>query len=408
MENRQAAPVRVNPRPIFEGDIMRGSWRTGRIMGIDITVDVSWFLIAFLLIYTLGFLQFPRELHPRVFAPRADVTSVGLGIAACLLIFASVLAHELSHSWMAIQRGIPVTRITLFIFGGVAQIANEPDRPITEFLIAIMGPLMSLTLAALFGAVWIWTQIIDSTRLFGSLLAPIIILSSLLAQINAQLALFNLAPGFPLDGGRVLRAILWGITHNIRRATWWAARAGQLIALLLIGVGAWLFLAQFNGGGIWFALIGFFLWNAAGEGYRQTDLLETLRGVTVSQLMTREFQTVSPNLTLTEFVDQHLLPKRDQTFAVSNDSDFEGLIGIDHVRRVPRPQWNMQRVRDAMTPRAAMETLSPDQPAAVAMTKLSSTDATELPVIEAGRLAGFLGRAELSRFLRLKPESKRA
>jgi len=383
---------------------MRGSWRTGRIMGIDITVDVSWFLIAFLLIYTLGFLQFPRELHPRVFAPRADVTSVGLGIAACLLIFASVLAHELSHSWMAIQRGIPVTRITLFIFGGVAQIANEPDRPITEFLIAIMGPLMSLTLAALFGAVWIWTQIIDSTRLFGSLLAPIIILSSLLAQINAQLALFNLAPGFPLDGGRVLRAILWGITHNIRRATWWAARAGQLIALLLIGVGAWLFFAQFNGGGIWFALIGFFLWNAAGEGYRQMLLTETLRNVTIRQLMTHEVETVPPDATIAEFVDQHLMPKRDQTFAVSLGSAFQGIISLDQVKPIARADWNIRRVRDAMIPRATLAALSPDQPAAAAMAQLSSSDALELPVLEADQVVGFIGRAELSRFLQLKSQ----
>ncbi len=387
---------------------MRNSWRIGKIMGIDIAIDASWFIIAFLLVYTLGFLQFPQDLHPRSFFARADAVSIALGVAACLLLFGSVLAHELSHSWMAIQRGIPVTRITLFIFGGVAEIAAEPDRAATEFLIAIMGPLMSLALAAVFGAAWLWLRVVDSAQFLGVSLTPLILLSSLLAQVNGQLALFNLAPGFPLDGGRVFRAIVWGATHDIRRATRWASRAGQLIALILVGIGAWLFLTDLNIGGIWFALIGFFLWNAAGEGYRQTDLLETLRGVTVGQLMTRTVETVSPNLTLTEFVDQHLLPKRDQTFAVSSDSDFEGLIGIDHVRRVPRPQWNMQRVRDAMTPRAAMETLSPDQPAAVAMTKLSSTDATELPVIEAGRLAGFLGRAELSRFLRLKPESKRA
>ena len=390
-----------------EGVIMRGSWRIGRIMGIDITVDVSWFIIAFLLIYTLGFLQFPRELHPRAFVPRADITSVALGIATCLLLFASVLAHELSHSWMAIQRGIPVSRITLFIFGGVAQIANEPDRPITEFLIAIMGPLMSLALAALFGAGWIWARILDSSQLLGSSLAPLVIMTGLLAEINAQLAIFNLAPGFPLDGGRVFRAILWGVTHNLRRATWWATRAGQLIALALIGIGAWLFFTQFDGSGIWFALIGFFLWSAAGEGYRQMLLTETLRGVTVQQLMTRGVETISPDLTLAEFVDRHLIPTREQTFAVAHESTLQGIISIDEIKRISRAEWNARRVRDAMTPLAALEAVAPEQPAAAAMAKLSSSDALELPVFEAGQLVGFIGRAELLRFLQLKELASR-
>jgi Zn-dependent protease/CBS domain-containing protein len=386
---------------------MHSSWRIGRIMGIDITVDISWFIIAFLLIYTLGFLEFPRELQPYTFFPHADVTSVALGIATCLLLFASVLAHELSHSWMAIQRGIPVTRITLFIFGGVAQIANEPDRPITEFLVAIMGPLMSLALAALFGAGWIWVRILDSTHLLGSSLLPMVIMTGLLAEINAQLALFNLAPGFPLDGGRIFRAILWGVTHNVRRATWWATRAGQLIALALIGSGAWLFLTQFNGGGIWLALIGFFLWSAAGEGYRQMVLTETLRGVTVQQLMTRAVEMVSPDLTLAEFVDRHLIPQRAQTFAVSNDSVVQGIISIDDIKRVTRAEWNTRRVRDAMTPIAALEPLSADQSASEAMAKLSSTAAAELPVFEANRLIGFVGHTELSRFLQLKELTSR-
>jgi len=386
---------------------MRGSWRISRIMGIDLGVDASWFIIVFLLIYTLGFVEFPHELHPRSFIARADVVSVTLGIAACLLLFGSVLAHELSHSWMAIQRGIPVTRITLFIFGGVAQIAKEPDRPATEFLIAIMGPLMSLALAAVFGAAWLWLRVIESTQFLGVSLTPLILLSSFLAQVNGQLALFNLAPGFPLDGGRVFRAILWGASRNLRRATWWATRVGQVIAFILIGIGAWLFLSEFNGGGIWLALVGFFLWNAAGEGYRQTVLMETLRGVTVSQLMTREVQTVLPDLALAEFVDHYLLPKREQTFAVCDDDGFRGTISSENVKRVPSSEWGMRRVRDVMTPRDALGFLSPEETAATAMARLSAGDAGELPVLDAGQLTGFIGRAELSRFLRLKSELER-
>lgn len=295
---------------------MRGPWRIARIMGIDISVDLSWFLIVFLLVYTLGFLQFPQELHPRAAFPRADGVSILLGVLTSLLLFGSVLAHELSHSWMAIQRGIPVTQITLFIFGGVARIAEEPDRPSTEFVIAVMGPLMSLALSFLFGAAWLWFTVIQRAHWIGISLTPIILLTSILFQGNGTLALFNLAPGFPLDGGRLLRAFLWGVWHNVRRATLWATRAGEALAVILIAVGGWLLLVSFDFAGLWYALIGFFVWNAAREGYRQMLFREAMRGLTVSQLMTRAVETVPAGISLQEFVDTHLLPARDQTFAV--------------------------------------------------------------------------------------------
>ena len=382
---------------------MRGSWRIGRIMGIDIALDASWFVILFLLTYSLGFVEFPRELHPRTFFPRADVVSIALGLAASLLLFASVLAHELAHSWMAIQRGIPVTRITLFIFGGVAQIADEPDRPASEFLIAIMGPLMSVALAAVFGAAWLWLRIIEETTLLPISLTSLILLTGILAQANGSLALFNLAPGFPLDGGRVLRALLWGTLRDIRRATRWATRVGQLIALVLIGTGAW-FIFEADVSGLWYGLIGLFLWNAASEGYRQTLLLDTLRRIYLSQLMTRAVETVSPDLSVADFIDQHLIPRREQTFAVSDDVAFLGILSINHVKRVPRAAWTTRRVGDVMTPSARLQPLVPGQSAASALARLSSSDAAELPVIEAGQLVGFLGRTEISRFLQLKAD----
>ncbi len=382
---------------------MKNSWRIARIMGINIGLDASWFIFLFLLIFILGFEQFPRELHPLTRFPRVDIVSIILGVVASLLLFASVLAHELSHAWMAQRRGIPVISITLFIFGGVAQIGDEPDRPATEFLIAIMGPLMSVALALIFGAAWVWLGVINAASPAGLSLTPPILLTKTLFQWNGLLALFNLAPGFPLDGGRVFRAILWGIWHDIRRATLWATRAGQVVALILIGTGAWLFLSEFNGGGIWYVLIGFFLWNAAREGYRQTLLRESLRGVLVSQLMTRAFETVAPNLTVAEFVEQHLIPQRDQTFAVTDGGDLQGTLSFENIKRVPRAQWAQQRVSDVMTPRSALETLAPDQTAATALARFSRADEAELPVMDDGRLVGFLGRAELARFLHLRP-----
>ena len=385
---------------------MRGGWRIGRILGIDIAVDASWFIIFFLIVYTFGFIQFPHDLHPGRIRASADIVSIALGVAASLLLFASVLAHELSHSWMAINRGTPVKRITLFIFGGVAQIASEPDRPSSEFLIAIMGPLMSVALAALFGAMWLWLRILDSTDAVNGAITPLVLLTGIIAQVNGTLALFNLAPGFPLDGGRVLRAILWGTTHSITTATKWASRVGQVIAALLIASAAIGFFTGLGIGGIWNAFIGLFLWNAASEGYRQTLLVEKLRGITVGQLMTRA-EIVSPDLTIAEFVDQHLLRHRDQTFVVSNGFSFQGIIAASHVRAVPRDQWTIRRVRDAMTPSTSLQSLTASASAASALVLLSSTEIDELPVLESNQVIGFLGQNELARYLRLVVEPKR-
>ncbi len=383
---------------------MRSSWRVARIMGIDISVDFSWFIILFLMVYSLGFIEFPRELYPRTLFPRVDVVSVSLGIAASLLLFASVLAHELSHSWMAIQRGIPVTSITLFIFGGVAQIADEPDRPATEFLIAIMGPLMSLALMAVFGAAWIWLRIVDEAMVVNRAMLPLVLLMGIVAQANGALALFNLAPGFPLDGGRVLRSILWAIFHNVGRATRWATRAGQGIAVLLLLAGIFIFLTEFDGGGIWYALIGLFLWNAAGEGYRQTMVREALRQVQVARLMTRAVETVPQETTLTDFVIRYVIPRREQTFAVSDGQTVQGFVSIAEAQRVPRREWSSRCVRQVMIQRDRVASLSPQQDAAQALGMLSRSNADELPVMSDGALIGFLGRAELARFLKLKVE----
>jgi len=380
---------------------MRG-WRIGRIFGIEITVDPSWFIIVGLTVYIFGFLEFPRELNPRAMRPRADWFSVSLGILTSLLLFGSVLLHELSHSWMAIQRGIPVKRITLFIFGGVAQISKEPDRPFSEFLIAIMGPLMSVALAAIFGAAWLWLQILNSTDTLGVSLTPLILVTNIIFQVNGTLALFNLAPGFPLDGGRVLRAALWGFSHNIKRATLWASRLGQLIALLLIGSAVVVYFAGYGIGGIWNAMIGLFLWNAATDGYRQTLIIESLRGVTVRQLMTTNIESISPDLSIAEFIDFHLLHRRDQTFVVSDGFAFQGIIGVQQVRGIPREEWTRQRVRDVMISAQKIQPIDPGETAANALNHLSTSDSDELVVIEASQVIGFIGQSELARYLKLK------
>jgi Zn-dependent protease len=385
---------------------MKSSWRVGRVMGIDLYLDLGWFVIVALLIYTLGFIEFPRELHPRAMSPRADVTSVTLGVLASLLLFASVLAHEFAHAWMALQRGIGVKRITLFIFGGVAHITDEPERPASEFLIAVVGPLTSLALTAVFGAMWVWLMILDATHLFGRWLAAPILLTSVLTQVNGSLALFNLAPGFPLDGGRLLRAFLWSILHDLRRATLWTSRIGQLIALILIGAGAAVFFIGSSSIGIWYGLIGLFLWNAASEGYRQTVLLEVLRRVPVSAVMIQSVETVPPDISLGEFAETYVLPRRDQTFVVSDGVTTLGMIAHNDLKDVPRATWQTRRVRDVMTPLAQLPMLTPQQNAASALAQLATSEREELPVIEHDQIVGFVGHESVSRYLKLKVDSK--
>jgi Zn-dependent protease len=303
---------------------------------------------------------------------------------------------------MAIQRGIVVKRITLFIFGGVAQIAGEPDKPFSEFLIAIMGPLMSLALAAIFGGISMWLSIIDSLNLIDVSFLPITLILGILAQANGTLALFNLAPGFPLDGGRVFRSILWGWTKNIQRATLWASRAGQFIAVLLIASSGVMYWQGFGIGGLWNVLIGFFLWNAATDGYRQTMMIEALRRVTVRDVMTTTVESIDGNLSLNEFVEAYLLHRREQTFVVSDGVTFQGTIGIDQVRNAPREQWINQRVRDAMMPRTKIQTIDPNASGADALARLGQSESAELVVIAEDQVIGFIGQAELSRYLKLK------
>lgn len=380
---------------------MRNPWRIARIMGINIGLDASWFIIFFLLIFEFGFVQFPRELRPRSFFARPDAISITLGVLASLLLFASVLAHELSHSWMAIRRGIPVVSITLFIFGGVAQISDEPDRPATEFLIAIMGPVMSAALAAVFGALWVWLRVVNSLNLINLSVSPLILLFGILAQANLALAVFNLAPGFPLDGGRVFRAALWGWWHDVRRATLWASRAGQAIAVIFVALGGWLVIHDGNLGGVWYGLIAIFLWNAARQGYRQIVIRETLKGVRVEQLMLTDVKTIAPDLSLADFAGDYVAHYRDPVFAVMDGAELLGMISDHHLRRFERSEWRLQRVREAMTPLAQLATLAPSDTAAVALQRLARGNASELPVLQEHALVGVIGENEISRFLRL-------
>lgn len=379
------------------------SWKVATIFGIPISIDPSWLIIFVLLTYELGFELFPIQLG---LGRRSgfQLEPIILGLIASLLLFGSVLAHELSHAYMAIKRGVPVLGITLFIFGGVAQIGDEPDTPATEFLIAIMGPLMSFALAIFFAIFWIWPRaLIGISPDLRPFLLPLTVVGFYLAQTNLLLALFNLLPGFPLDGGRVLRALVWAGLKNLRRATYIAMVTGRGIAALMALVGVW-FVYESGLNGIWLVLIGFFVWRAAGDSYHAVVAREILNGVTVGRLMQSPVQRVAGDLNLISFVEQYVLRVRAPVFAVEDGLQVVGLIGAEQAKAIPRAEWASRRVKDVMVKLTDKLKVSPDDPALRAMQLLTQREGNELAVVQGGEVVGSIGPQELGQYLQLHGE----
>jgi len=369
---------------------MRGTWRIAKIFGIDVNIDLSWLIVFVLITWTLAGSYFPtqypgwdRWLHWTV------------GVATSILFFTSVLVHELAHSLVAISQGEKVRSITLFIFGGVAEITKEPDRAIKEFFMALVGPLSSLAIALAFGILWL------AARGFSQ---PVGALARYLAIINASLAFFNLIPGFPLDGGRVLRAVIWGISGNLRTATLVASWFGQGIALLFMLWGIWQVFTGAFINGLWIAFIGWFLRNASISGYRQVVIRDMLQDVRVEDLMTQDFETVSPALTIQEVVDDYVLRRRDHAYPVADGDHLRGIICLHDVKAVPRQQWTSTRVGEVMTPWEKLATVSAEDDGNAVLAYLNTHDVGQLPVVEGDRVIGMLRRGDIIRFMQLRGE----
>lgn len=363
----------------------------GRILGIPIGLDYSWFLVFALVTWSLAGSYFPAQ-YPG--------WSTGLywaiGLATSLLFFASVVLHELGHSVIALRNGIPVRSITLFIFGGVAQIGREPGSPGVEFRVAIAGPIVSFALAGLFGALG-W---------FGASLVPLAALATYLAYINGSLALFNLIPGFPLDGGRVFRAIVWRVTHSFRRATEIAGGAGHLFAWMFIFWGVWQMFGGNFAGGLWIAFIGWFLENAATASVQQMTLERLLVGHTVSEIMTRGCTTLAPDVTVEQLVHEHILTTGRRCFPVARAGRVEGLLTVHHVKEIPRERWATTTAEQAMTPLARLRVVRPSDGLWKAMEEMIEDGVNQLPVIDAanGELVGVLARDNALTFVRTLAE----
>lgn len=392
-------------------------WKIGKVMGIPISVDPSWLIIFALLTFELGTGLFPSELRLGRrfgFGLQFNSEALLLGMIASLLLFGSVLAHELSHAWMALKRGIPVLGITLFIFGGVAQIGDEADSPATEFLVAIMGPLMSLALAVVFGAIWVWSgALLSLAPATSGLTRPVVVAGSYLSQANALLVLFNLLPGFPLDGGRVFRAFMWALLGNLRQATLVAMVVGRGIAVLMAAGGAVLLFGlgvSFGGfefhpaqnlGGVWFILIAAFLWQVSGEAYRSVVTRDSLKLVPVSRLMHAPVENVSGSLNLANFAEEFMMRPRALAFAVVENSQPVGVIGGEQIRKIPRSIWSSASVRDVMMPLSPNGAVALHDNGLQAMQKLARLDGddAEVVVVSEGQVVGMVGHAEIYHYL---------
>ena len=387
---------------------MGSGLRLGRIAGIEIHADWSLLLIFVLIASSLAMGLFP-EWHPDWGLGLIWTTALGAAVA----LFASVLVHELSHALVGRAWGIAVRRITLFVFGGIAQMEQEPPHWRAELWMAIIGPVTSAVLgflcflAASFSLAPAAGEFEDPAQLFSSLGVGGTLLMWL-GQVNFVLAVFNLVPAFPLDGGRVLRALMWAISGDFRRATRWASGAGHAFAWFLIATGVAMILGAriplFGGGivgGVWVAFIGWFLNNAATLSYRQLLIREALRDVPVARLMLTQIATVPPDLSVTELVDRYLLRSDQRAFPVVADGRLEGMVCLHEVRKLDRAAWDRTAVRDIMVPADKLASAGPDEGAGDVLSRLAGRNLNQLPVLEDGRVRGLVRREDILKWLAL-------
>jgi Zn-dependent protease len=359
--------------------------RIGEIFGIPIYLHPSWFIIFLLITLSLR-TQFTSQ-HPGW----SNAQHWALGIITSVLFFASVVFHELSHSVIALRYRIPVKSITLFVFGGVSSIERDASSAKQEFNIAIAGPLSSLFLAGCFWLVshyWHGNEMVSSAAMW-------------LAGINLLLGLFNLVPGFPLDGGRILRGITWGVTGDFAKATRIASNAGRIFAYVMILIGVW---EALNGnwvGGLWTAFIGWFLLSAAQESIAQVTIRNTFTGVRAEDIMTRDIPTVPRDISLEEYLQEVLRTGR-RCHIVTGAGRPVGLVTLHAVRTVPREEWGVTSIQAVMLPLDKLHSASPDEPALGVLERMQSEDINQMPVISDGQIVGMIGRDSILRALQTR------
>ena len=371
-----------------------GSIRVARLLGIDIRIHFSWFLIFFIVVISLA------ESFGADNVTWSDTKSFVIAVIAAVLFFLSVLGHELAHAVVARRFAMNVTSITLFVLGGVANLAKEPPSAMAEFLMAAAGPGTSLAL----GFIGIGLGVLaPSLYQAAPALQPIQPVALYIGQINLYLAAFNLLPGFPLDGGRVFRSILWGVLKDRVAATRIAARGGQTIAVLLVVAGVVLaFRLDATINGLWLAFIAYFLWNAATATLQQERVASVIGGARVGPLMTTDFKTTSPGVMIGQVIRDLVLPMNLRAIPVVSGDRFIGLVAIGDLRKIDQARWAETPVDEVMTRAADLPTVSPDDPLTLALERFGSTDLPLLPVVKDGTLVGLLYRESVIGYVRMQ------
>jgi Zn-dependent protease/CBS domain-containing protein len=381
----------------------------GRIFGIDIHIDWSWIFIFLLVTWSLAVGLFPAW-HPDWSAG----LRWGIAVAGSLLFFASILLHELSHSIVAKARGLQARRITLFIFGGMSNIEREPPTPKTEFLMAVVGPITSILLGIVFLALAAFSAASSNItggdpRTVARQFGPVTTLLAWLGPVNIILGLFNLIPGFPLDGGRILRAAIWSVTKDLRKATAWAAGVGRLTGWAFIVAGAAMAfgarLPFFGTGlisGLWLIFIGWFLNSAAVSSYQQTVVRDLLEDVPVFRLMRLNVPTVAPTLPVSHLVYDYVMGADERAFPVMEGDTLVGMVCLEDIRKVPREDWDRVMVGAIMTDANQLDVVTASEDAGDALEKLTRRDVGQAPVIENGRMVGLLRRRDILKWLEMQ------
>ena len=372
--------------------MFRGSLVLGTIRGIPIRIHFTWLIIFGLLSWSLASGYFPQRY------PDLPITAYWIkAIIAALFLFGSVLVHELMHALMAQSLRVPIAGITLFALGGVSEMKQEPPSPSAEFKIAIVGPLASLVLAGVFWLLWRALEREGPDPSFAAI-------ALYLVGLNTVVAVFNMLPAFPLDGGRVLRAIIWGITKNLQKATYLATRVGRIFAYILISLGAVSLFAGAGFQGIWMALIGFFLLQGAQASYAQVMLKEALAGIAVRDIMVKDVLTVPPGLSVRALIEGYFLAHGYGGFPVVDHGQVSGIVALADVKRVPPEEYDRVTVREVMTPLTERLTIAPEADVSVALQRMAEDALGRLVVMERGRMLGLVTKTGLSRFLQMKLE----
>lgn len=361
-----------------------------KLFGFEVKLDLSWLILAFLITWTLAVGWFPQ--HYENFG---EMTYWWMGVAGALGLFLSIVFHELAHSLVARQFGIDMGGITLFIFGGVAEMTEEPPNSKSEFAMAIAGPIASVLLGGIFYAVAAVAGSAPTT-------SPVAAVLSYLAVINVILAVFNLVPAFPLDGGRVLRSLLWAWKNSLQWATRISSRIGSGFGILLIVFGAFAFISGNFVGGVWWFLIGMFLLQASKMSYKQLMLRKHLEGESIEKFVKRDPVTVSPNVTIRQLVEDYFYKYHHKMYPVVEGDTLRGCITTKQIRSVPKEKWDEQRVGELADPCSDTNTIELNADAVKVLSSMKRTENRRLMVVDNGQLVGVISLKDMLDFLSLK------